>query len=627
MRKKSAKHPSKRMVSAAPEALAEKVATVEEHEPPIFLPEVTLAPFPGYVDFFGYCSAAGGWLFSGWVPRPMSTEQPDPVEFVAQYDLSQTSGKAILAFYQRHDLDQRSIGVVVFVRGSSRVAGNLQHSVFMLNGIKYQLQAGHQTQRLEDKEVVDRVRASLTHQGFADRYREHLLAITARRGFAGQDTLCALSEPVIMEIDEAILCPPDGVLLKGWLVAAPGTIRNIRIRSGALTGELDLADLIVVPRPDVISAVGQSLGFTDIRCGFIAYVPSAICVGDVAYIEIELETGEVGFKNLKISKRSGIDAIRRTLDGIHLRYGEIDPAFDRVLGPAVFSLNSARLRLPSTAAPIEFGDAPPSPRYSIIIPLYGRVDFVEYQLALFCRHPDVKKMDILYVLDDPSKRRELEVLAESSFERFGIPFRVMLLPLNLGFAPANNVGLREARGEFICFLNSDIFPITDDWMEMLVAQLERDPSIGIIGPRLLFEDGSIQHEGCYYRTLAEFGNWTFVEHFNKGRRPDDRSGLRCCDLITGACMVMRRSLALELGGFDESYIVGDFEDSDLCRKAHLLGLSCVVDNAVHLYHLERKSQAGPNQSWRMNLTLYNAWVHERRWFNELTAFRTLRSSA
>jgi hypothetical protein len=78
-------------------------------------------------------------------------------------------------------------------------------------------------------------------------------------------------------------------------------------------------------------------------------------------------------------------------------------------------------------------------------------------------------------------------------------------------------------------------------------------------------------------------------------------------------MLMERRLARELGGFDESFVIGDFEDSDLCMKIAERDLACAVDLDVSLYHLERQSQAGSEQRWRMNLTLYNAWVHEGRW--------------
>jgi GT2 family glycosyltransferase len=193
-----------------------------------------------------------------------------------------------------------------------------------------------------------------------------------------------------------------------------------------------------------------------------------------------------------------------------------------------------------------------------------------------------------------------------------------LLPRNLGFAPANNIGLRAARGKFICFLNSDVVPIATGWVDRLIDRLAKNPDIGILGAQLLYEDGSIQHEGCFYRTLPEFGNWTFVDHLNKGRRPDASRDMRRCDAITGACMVMDRALATQLKGFDEAFIIGDFEDSDLCLRARERGKYCAVDHDVQLYHLERKSQAAPSQSWRLNLTLYNAWVHQRRWYHAST---------
>jgi len=356
---------------------------------------------------------------------------------------------------------------------------------------------------------------------------------------------------------------------------------------------------------------------SDANCGFMIYVPESIIPGETPYIEVELFNGEIGYRTLQISKRSGIDAIRRILEDVDVRYGELDPAFDKVLGPAIADINTARLKEQSSPAEISFGTVPEKPECSLIIPLYGRVDFVEYQLALFSQSGWQEDTELIYVLDDPTKKRELESLAQSSHERFGIPFRVLLLPRNLGFAPANNVGLRAASGTYICFLNSDIFPITHQWLKRLMDRLKANEEVGILGARLLFEDGSIQHEGCFFRPIPELGNWTFVEHQNKGRRPAKTPDLMRFEVITGACMVMRRSLARKLGGFDEAYVVGDFEDSDLCRKVIAGGLHCAVDNEVELYHLERKSQAGPSQNWRMNLTLYNAWVHQRRWGSTL----------
>jgi GT2 family glycosyltransferase len=591
---------------------------VEKNTPATVLePSVAGGSFTGYIDSFGYSSAAGGWIYNGWIPRPLRTDLTEPVDLIATHESRENRGKAILTFYEREDLDHKAIGVIACVLTSTLVSGALQTVTFELDRVRYTALTGSSTERLLDQALMERVRSNLISRGFANRYRAQLLSLTTRRGYAGHDTLADLSEPVHLEIDDAIACPPDCALLKGWLLAAPGVVRRLRVRSGSLAGELNLTKAIPVARADVVSTVGQGLGLTELHCGFVAYVSGAISPGEPVYIEVELESDEVGFKNVRVSKRSGIEAIRRILEGLDIRFEQTAPHFDQVLGPAIQSINTVRLKEPVGVTSFDLGRLPEKPHGSLIIPLYGRVDFVEYQMAFFSRDRDLARHEIIYVLDDPSKRRDFEVLAQSVFERFRVPFRMLLLSRNLGFAPANNQGLKLARGQYVCFLNSDAFPIMDGWLSRLTRQLADNPGIGLLGAQLRFEDGSIQHEGCFYRPIREFGGWAFVEHFNKGRRPTQTAGLRYCDAITGACMVLERSLALELGGFDESYIIGDFEDSDLCLRVRKLGKRCAVDQGVHLYHLERKSQAAPSQNWRMNLTLFNAWLHERRWSGTL----------
>ena len=117
-----------------------------------------------------------------------------------------------------------------------------------------------------------------------------------------------------------------------------------------------------------------------------------------------------------------------------------------------------------------------------------------------------------------------------------------------------------------------------------------------------------------YRPLPEYGDWHFVDHPNKGRRPEAGKGVLIAPVITAACLVMKRDIANDLKGFDESFIIGDFEDADLCQRLSQKGLQCAVDTDVVLHHLERQSQNRLSGHWRMNLTLYNAWLHQRRWF-------------
>jgi GT2 family glycosyltransferase len=282
-------------------------------------------------------------------------------------------------------------------------------------------------------------------------------------------------------------------------------------------------------------------------------------------------------------------------------------------------LNRERLASPTGRQILEYGAPPAAPRFSVIVPLHGRLDFVEYQQALFSARPDSSTIEYIYVLDDPAARREAQNLFASVYARFQVPFRAVLLERNIGFAPANNIGMAYAHGEFLVYLNSDIFPGALDWLEQLAAAFASDPSLGVIGPLLLFEDGSIQHRGMYFEQLPEYANWYFCQHHDKGLRPAAGGGLSYVPSITGACMMLPRALAAQIGGFDETYIIGDFEDSDLCLKLHALGYRCAVDPDVYLYHLERKSQLSSATLWRANLTAYNAWEHDRRWAAAIAA--------
>jgi GT2 family glycosyltransferase len=564
----------------------------------------------GFIDCYGYHAAAGGWLFCGWVSRRWPERQP-PERIVVAFEQGEVGGEAIATTYARSDLQGGADGAMFFVQGSAHALGGLCSLSYEAGGVRATLFPGAPVQRLREADLLARLRPvlALAVPGLA---RDSLLALLARQPYAGQDTLAALNDPVFLEIDAAIVCEPDGLLLIGWCLAGPGVIRGIRVRGGTIAAPLDLRQAITVDRPDVLAALAQH-GFDESRCGFIAFVPDSVPADERIYLEVETTRREVGFRAAPRPRLTGMAAIRRVLECLDARFADVPRAFDRVIGPALQMLNRERLKQRPGSSVVDYGTLPAEPTFSVIVPLYGRLDFVEYQLALFSAHPGSAEVEFIYVLDDPAKRTEAQLLFASAYERFGVAFRAILLDRNVGYAPANNIGLRHARAETVAFLNSDVFPATPDWLERLTARLVEQPTLGVVGALLLFEDGSVQHQGMYFTRLRAFGNWFFPQHDGKGLRPGSDGGLRTCISITGACMVMRRELARRVGGFDEIYAIGDFEDSDLCLKLQALGYDCAVDRDVRMYHLERKSQATSALGWRLNLTLYNAWQHERRW--------------
>jgi len=118
-------------------------------------------------------------------------------------------------------------------------------------------------------------------------------------------------------------------------------------------------------------------------------------------------------------------------------------------------------------------------------------------------------------------------------------------------------------------------------------------------------------------TSVRYAPWQKLwinEHPHKGMHPGGLSGTPEVECVTAACALLETALYRELGGLSESYVIGDFEDSDFCHRARAAGRVNRVDLDVSLYHLERQSQSlAGDAAWRTGVTLYNCWLHDRRW--------------
>ena len=564
----------------------------------------------GCIDSYGFSQAASGWVLIGWMPRTLGDVQECDV--VLHFARATVSGRCFRASFERGDLPETCEGVVVLASCRGRNLGRLVFVELAIADQAYRLFVTEQVEQLPDMHIAGRAR-SVLGVGAKDAAHLAILKSLARQGYAGRTTLHELGLPIHLAIDDVIRCGDAGTLMIGWLVAEPRACRRVRVRSGPVELEVDFDAALRVRREDVTEAVARDHGIYEQNAGIVLFVPGLLDLEDSAHLEIETADLSVGYLALPPARLRGVPAMRRVLETFSFRYDEMVRAYDGVIGPALAGINKDRLRASVRGESFDFGRQPERPGCSVIVPLYGRIDFMEYQLALFSRETGNRQHEFLYVLDDPSLKTPLLVLAETCLARFGLAFRVIVLDRNVGYAPANNEGLRQARGAHVCFLNSDVFPGDDGWVDLLGARLAAEPSLGAVGPILLFEDGTVQHRGLAYEPLPEFGNWMFPVHPGKGMRPPRRRGLERQQAITGACVMMRRETVAACGGFDESFAIGDFEDSDLCLRIAALGLHCAVDLDVQLYHLERQSQGDMGHSWRFNLTLFNAWTHQRRW--------------
>ncbi|HRO23142.1 MAG TPA: glycosyltransferase family 2 protein, partial [Promineifilum sp.] len=132
---------------------------------------------------------------------------------------------------------------------------------------------------------------------------------------------------------------------------------------------------------------------------------------------------------------------------------------------------------------------------------------------------------------------------------------------NVGFPRGNNIGLREARGDYLLLLNPDTV-VLGDALKVLVSYLQANPDVGAVGPQLLNPDGSVQSSRRRFPTAATgFFESTWLEGLAPGvlRRyyaldlPDDTTA--DVDWLTGACIMVPRSTWEAIGGMDEGYFM------------------------------------------------------------------------
>lgn len=163
-----------------------------------------------------------------------------------------------------------------------------------------------------------------------------------------------------------------------------------------------------------------------------------------------------------------------------------------------------------------------------------------------------------------------------------VPIRLSELGENKGFGAANNIAAQEARGEYLLFLNNDAFIDQGAIDEMLLAYGKMS-DCRIVGSVLRFPDGAMQEAGATIQSDAHP-----IRHGRGDPKFKTRSLPRFhpVDYVSGACLMIRKSDFLEMGGFDQKYAPAYYEDTDLCMRALLYGQKVYLASRANCYHVE-----------------------------------------
>jgi GT2 family glycosyltransferase/glycosyltransferase involved in cell wall biosynthesis len=250
------------------------------------------------------------------------------------------------------------------------------------------------------------------------------------------------------------------------------------------------------------------------------------------------------------------------------------------------------------------------PVVSIVIPVHNKFSLTYDCINSIVSAHDRTGFEIILVDDCSSDETLLAHLVFQGGVHIARP------PKNEGFVGACNLGWQQAQGDYVLFLNNDTI-VSDGWLDALVETFDIDERIGIAGSRLLFADGTLQECGGII--------WRDGSGWNWGRGQDKShpafSYMRDADYVSGAALMIRRSLLRELGGFDTHYAPAYYEDTDLCFRARAAGYRVVVQPGSTIVHLEGQSNGTDLGSGLKRYQVVNAKKFRSRWRDVLATHR------
>jgi GT2 family glycosyltransferase len=253
------------------------------------------------------------------------------------------------------------------------------------------------------------------------------------------------------------------------------------------------------------------------------------------------------------------------------------------------------------------------PRVTIIIPTKDQVDLLRVAIQSILDKTLYGNFDILVV----NNRSELPETLKYFSSISPLPnVRVVHYGDAFSFAALNNWAVKQTDAPVIALLNNDVEVITPEWLTEMVSHALR-PEVGAVGAKLLYPNGTIQHAGV----VVGIGGLAGHPHVGLERGTLGYFGRAACvqqfSAVSAACMVMRREVFLEVGGFDEKNFAIAFNDVDIGLRLRQAGYSIVWSPYAQLFHHESASLGLPSGEGRRKQFLAESSNFKRIWANTI----------
>lgn len=253
-----------------------------------------------------------------------------------------------------------------------------------------------------------------------------------------------------------------------------------------------------------------------------------------------------------------------------------------------------------------------SPLVSVLIPNKDQKESLKKCLDSVFEKTTYSNYEII-IIENNSTESETFAYYRELQKRSNV--KVITWKEGFNYSAINNFGEKEASGDYLLFLNNDVEVINPRWMEEMLGNCQR-PEVGITGAKLYYPDDTIQHAG----TIIGIGGIAGHAFLNM---PRSRTGYlhkasiqMNLSAVTAACMMMKRSVFEQLGGFEEKLTVA-FNDVDLCLRTVQAGYLVVYNPKVELYHYESKSRGSEDNEEKVRRFQREIEFMRSRWITIL----------
>jgi len=359
-----------------------------------------------------------------------------------------------------------------------------------------------------------------------------------------------------------------------------------------------IGDVICIDRRAFVELGGLSCDpVLDARHDLLLRVLDRFGRGSFVHLPLLLvhSTPSIPARDLPNARARTLRTVQRHLDRTGSRARAV--AHDDVIG-----------RTLSDAVKIHWQDDPTS-RISVIIPTLDSADMVFALISsLRRRAANWGRIEVIVVVNGHLEPRSRFGLSE--IEKVYNHVQVVYREVPFNWAEINNTAVRDrSSGELLMFLNDDMICLTDEWDVRVRGQLARD-EIGVVGGRLLYPNGAIQHAGI------AFSQDDTTAHEAMGDAPDEGSYLDRTLLthevgaVTGAFFACRRVVFDSLGGFDAQRYVVTSSDADFCVRVRAGGKVVIYDPFLTWIHYESVSRGRDADDYKKQ---WRAEAEHERW--------------